>query len=62
MWALNKCSRMKMSFTHNGVSLSRIGDPVSIQESVFSLQHVLHHLHHGVLVELLLCGLWSKNL
>lgn len=35
------------SLTLNGVSLSRIGDSISIQESVFSLKHVLHHLLHG---------------
>lgn len=50
------------SLTLNGVSLSRIGDAISVQESVFALKHVLDHFSHGAVIKLLLRGLWWKDL
>lgn len=49
-------------FTLYGVSLPRIGDTIRVEEAVFSLKHICHHLFHCALVELLLCGLWPKDL
>lgn len=50
------------SLTLNGVSLSRIGDAISVQESVFPMKHVLDHFSHGAVIKLLLCSLWWKDL
>lgn len=50
------------SLTLNSVSLSRVGDAISVQESVFPLEHVLDHFSHGAVIKLLLRCLRWKDL
>lgn len=51
-----------MNLTLNSVSLSGIGDAVSVQESILSPENIFDHLLHGALVKVLLCCLRSTNL
>ena len=48
--------------TLNGVGLPRVGHSIRVEESVLSEENVLHHVLHGVLKQLLLFGLWTKDL
>lgn len=52
------CGRL----TLYGVGFARVGHTISIEEAVFSMQNISYHLPYGVIVNLLLRGLWSKNL
>lgn len=57
------CGYINQSYlTLNGVGLARVGDTICVEEPTLSTKHVSHHLLHGALEEVLLFGLWTKDL